>query len=150
MAEQTEKIYDSAPPEINDDLWLEQGKLLFQGSLDAVNRAAQALLTVLGLLQGVYLAILGFGLQNATLPSAALPQAALPLLAWLAALYLCLTTLMTRRYQINLRSPSEIRQVSGSILDSKQFRLHLAFWLIALGLVATLPILADCFRTTPT
>ncbi len=60
MADTNDMIFDSAPSNPDDDFWLEQGKKMVQDSITAVREAAKALITGLGLMQSVYLGILGF------------------------------------------------------------------------------------------
>ena len=59
-SEPEEIIYDSEPSKPDDDFWLEQGRRLLTESFVAVSAAANALMTALGVLQGIYLGILGF------------------------------------------------------------------------------------------
>src|SRR2546430_16821744 len=55
-----EIIYDSPPSESDDDLWLAQGAKMLGESVPGVRSAASELIKALGLLQTVYLGILGF------------------------------------------------------------------------------------------
>ncbi len=65
----SEKVYDSPPSEPDDDFWLEQGGRMLAESLTTVRTAASALLSALGVLQGIYLGILGFAkFLHETLP----------------------------------------------------------------------------------
>ncbi len=57
---QLETIYDSPPSEPDDDLWLAHGAKMLEDSVPGVHKAASELLKALGLLQTVYLGILGF------------------------------------------------------------------------------------------
>jgi hypothetical protein len=75
----------------------------------------------------------------------ALPYKALlvlPLILWLLALYFSLEVMMTRRRDLNLLSPDDIRQKSNEILDAKQKNLQAAFWCLAVGLVLAILLLA--------
>src|SRR6185295_1137852 len=83
-----EPVYTSAPSEADDDFWLAQGKLMLSESLATVRSAANALMTALGVLQGIYLGILGFA--EFIPKTLSLWQKCLflvPLIIWLAALY---------------------------------------------------------------
>lgn len=60
MADANEHIFDSAPPSPDDNFWLEQGKKMVEDTIPAVREAAKALLTGLGLIQSLYLGLLGF------------------------------------------------------------------------------------------
>ena len=135
-------VYASAPSEVDDDLWLEQGKLMIKESLATVRGAANALMTALGVLQGVYLGILGFSnFIPKTLPLAQKLLFALPLLVWLFALYNCVLVAMTEKLTVNLQSPSDIRDQSTRLLEEKQHYLEIAFWMFAVGLLAAFALL---------
>jgi len=141
MAE--EKIYDSAPLQPYDNFWLEQGKKMIEGSLDAIWEAAKALITGLELLQAVYLGILGF--SNFIPEKLPLPHKSLfivPLLVWLIALYFSLEVMMTKRREINPYAPEEIAQKAEEILQEKQRQLQIAFWLLAVGLMLAMLLFA--------
>ena len=142
MSEEEEKIYESGPEEPDDDLWLEHGKKMVEESLPAVRDAAKSLMTGLGLLKGIYLAILGFSVflpKTMSTPVKLLFIA--PLLLWLGAVYNCLRVMMTQKLDINLRSPDDIREKSQSQLSEKQRSLQKAFWLLAAGLVTALVLM---------
>jgi len=138
LSDSTEKIYPSPPSEPDDEFWLEEGKRMVTESLYTVRNAAGALIMALGVLQGVYLAVLGFGEKQ--LRSLSFPQQALfisPLLLWLASFYLCLAVVMTKKLAVFTNSPSDVREKSTHMLLKKQLQLQWAFWLLALGLLAT-------------
>jgi hypothetical protein len=138
-----EKIYDSAPLQPDDNFWLEQGKKMIEGSLDAIWEAAKAMITGLELMLAVYLGILGF--SNFIPEKMPLPQKSLfivPLLVWLIALYFSLEVMMTKRREINPYAPEEIAQKADEILQEKQHQLQIAFWLLAAGLVLAMLLFA--------
>ena len=137
-----ETIYDSGPRDPNDDFWLGQGRKAVEDSLPAVREAAKALMTGLGVLQGIYVAILGFGdlAKEVTWPAAGL--FALPLVAWLVALHSCLSVMKTKAYALNLLAPEEIREHHAQVLKDKQRRLTYAFWELTAGLVLALVLVA--------
>src|SRR5215831_4841661 len=60
QAEPGELVFDSAPSRPDDDLWLEYGKKIIADSLPAVRAAANSLSSATGVLQAIYLGILGF------------------------------------------------------------------------------------------
>jgi hypothetical protein len=132
-----EIIYTSAASEMDDDLWLEQGKHMLSESLATVRSAANALMTALGVLQGIYLGILGFSsFIPKTLPLAQKFLFIVPLLLWLFALYNCVEVAMTEQLMVNLQSPSDIRDQSTRLLIEKQRFLERAFWVFAVGILA--------------
>jgi hypothetical protein len=135
-------VYDSAPSEPDDDFWLEQGRKMVADSLPTVRTAAASLTTAIGVLQGIYLGILGF----AKFVPDALPlyQKALfiiPLIFWLVALYNCIDVALTRRIDVYMHSPEDIRERSLSLAAEKQRSLQWAFWLLTLGLLAAFGLL---------
>lgn len=138
MSDSTEKIYSSAPSEADDDIWLEEGKRMVTESLSTVRNAAGAMIMALGMLQGVYLAVLGFGEKQ--LAGLSFLQKSLfisPLLLWVASLYLCLAVVMTKKMAVLTNSPSDIRAKASAMLFKKQLQLQWAFWSLALGLLVT-------------
>jgi len=141
MAE--EKIYDSAPLQPYDNFWLEQGKKMIDGSLDAIWEAAKSMITGLELLQAVYLGILGFSnFIPETLPLSHKSLFIVPLLVWLIALYFSLEVMMTKRREINPYAPEAIAQKAEEILQEKQRQLQIAFWLLAVGLTLAMLLFA--------
>jgi hypothetical protein len=135
-------IYPSAPSEPDDDFWLAQGRLMLTESLATVRNAANALMTGLGVLQGIYLGILGFAkFIPEELPLAQKALFIVPLLVWLLSLYFCLEVAMTSRLEVYMHSPEDIREKSTRLLLEKQRDLEWAFWLLALGLLAAFGLL---------
>jgi hypothetical protein len=137
-----EKVYDSGPEQPDDEFWLAQGRKMVEDSLPAVREAAKALMTGLGVLQGIYMAILGFGdyAKKMTLPDAGM--FALPLLAWLVALHGCLSVMKTKERELNLFSPEEIRRDHEQVLKHKQRSLEYAFWELTVGLILAIVLVA--------
>lgn len=138
----SEKVYDSPPSEPDDDFWLEQGGRMLAESLTTVRTAASALVSALGVLQGIYLGLLGFAkFLHETLPWWHKALFILPLVIWLFGLYYCLDVVMTKRLTLYLHSPSDIRAKSTELLLEKQGRLEWAFWCLTLGLLAAFVLL---------
>lgn len=138
----SEKVYTSPPSEPDDDFWLEQGGRMLAESLTTVRTAASALLSALGVLQGIYLGILGFAkFLHETLPWWHKALFILPLLIWLLGLYQCLDVVMTRRLTLYLHSPTNIRTKATELLLEKQRRLERAFWCLTGGLLAAFGLL---------
>ncbi len=137
-----EKVYDSGPGQPDDELWLAQGRKMVEDSLPAVREAAKALMTGLGVLQGIYVAILGFGdfARHMSPPAAAV--FALPLLAWLTALHSCLSVMKTKEHTLSLLSPEEIRNNHEHVLKDKQQSLTDAFWRLTVGLILAALLIA--------
>lgn len=142
MANEKEKIYDSPPSKPHDRFWLGQGEKMVEQSLPAMREAAKALMTGLGVLQGIYVAILGFGETAKGLTGAGAVVAAMPLVAWMVALFFCLGVMMTSPQQIHLLSPESIRENHEAVLKSKQYRLWSAFAALAIGLVLAMVVIA--------
>ena len=139
MPEENEEVHDSPPSDPLNPFWLDQGKKMLEESLPSIREAAKSLMTGLGLLTSVYLAILGFA--DFVPKGLAWTYKILffvPLLFWFLALHSCLSVMMTKEYDINLHSPDDIREKSEAQLRAKQGGLQLAFWLLAAGLVVAL------------
>jgi hypothetical protein len=142
LSDSTEKIYPSPPSEPDDEFWLAEGKRMVTESLYSVRNAASALIAALGILQGVYLAVLGFGEKQLNgLSFLQQAQFIAPVLLWLVSFYLCLAVVMTKKLAVFTNSPSDVRDKSIRLLLKKQLQLQWAFWLLALGLLATFGLL---------
>ena len=131
-----EVIYDSPPSESDDDLWLAQGAKMLEESVPGVRNAASELIKALGLLQTVYLGILGFAKfipENMEVYNKAL--FIVPIIPWVVATYYCLRVMKTDIVRINLRSPTDIREKATTLLEDKQSNLENAFILLIAGIV---------------
>jgi hypothetical protein len=137
-----ENVYDSGPGQPDDEFWLAQGRKMVEDSLPAAREAAKALMTGLGVLEGIYVAILGFGdfARQMSLPAAGL--FAVPLLAWLLALHSCLSVMKTKEHTLKLFSPDQIRGNHEQTLKDKQQSLTYAFWELTVGLVLAIVLIA--------
>jgi len=141
MPGEEERIYDSPPSDPDADFWLGQGEKAVEASLPAAREAAKALMTGLGVLQGIYVAILGFGETAKNLTKTGALVAALPLVAWMAALCCCLCVMMTDAHQIHLHSPESIRAHHETVLRGKQKYLWYAFVGLAMGLLLAMVVI---------
>jgi hypothetical protein len=133
---QPETIYDSPPSEPDDDLWLAHGAKMLEDSVPSVRGAASELIKALGMLQTVYLGILGFAKfipENMEVYNKAL--FVVPIVPWMIATYYCLRVMKTEVTKINLRSPSDIRERATELLEKKQRHLETAFALLIVGIV---------------
>ena len=131
-----EIIYDSPPSETDDDVWLAQGAKMLEESVPGVRNAASELIKALGLLQTVYLGILGFAKfipENMEVYNKAL--FIVPIIPWVVATYYCLRVMKTDIVRINLRSPTDIREKATTLLEDKQSNLENAFILLIAGIV---------------
>lgn len=142
MSMNDEKIYESPASCPDDEFWLGQGRKMVEDSLKAVHEASKSLMTGIGLLKGIYLAILGF--------TEFIPERftfyqkgvfLLPILMWLLALYCFLRVMMPDRYDVNLFSPEDIRSNHGTILLRKHRYMYAGFWALSLGIIITLVLL---------
>lgn len=142
MPEKNEEIFQSPPSQPDDRFWLEEGRKMFSESLPAIRSAAASMIIALGVLQGIYLGILGFGefIPKSYSLFQKLPFV-FPLIFWMASLYLCLEVMMTRKINIYWHSPDDIRNTSAELLQSKQRQLTVAFWALVLGMFAGLALL---------
>lgn len=133
-----EKIYDGAPSESEDDVWLAHGGKMLDDSVPGVRSAASELIKALGLLQSVYLGILGFAKfipENLDVWKKAF--FIIPIIPWVVATYFCLRVMKTEILDINLRSPSDIRDKATKLLQEKQSYLELAFVFFVVGIILT-------------
>lgn len=129
---------DSPPTPPDADLWLEYGRKLVNDAPASLRGAATSLMTGLGAMQGIYLGILGFAKFADNVDVTMKFVLALPLLAWMLALYHCLKALMTNVSDVNLNSPSELREDYARMIAEKQHLLTVAFWLLLGGLIAAI------------
>ena len=110
---------------------------MVEDALGVVREAAKAMLTGLGLMQGIYLGMMGFsGFIPKTMPFRHKAFFIIPLLAWLGSIYFSLRVMKTQRLKINLHDPDDIREKSEQVLTDKQRSLNWSFWMLALGLIA--------------
>lgn len=142
MAESDDDIFDSQPSDPEDAIWLEQGKLMLTESLESVRSAANGLLTALSLLEAIYLGIIGFAdFLPKDCPITVTMLFFTPLLLWLVSIYFCVLVLLTKRFEIRLHAPHEIKTVSNQILRARQRYLILAFWALAGGLLSAFALM---------
>ena len=59
----------------------------------------------------------------------------LPLVPWVFATYFCLRVMKTEIFNVNLRSPTDIRDKAAKLLEEKQRHLEIAFALLVAGIV---------------
>jgi len=141
MPDAQEKIYDSPRSEPDDQLWLEHGTKLVGEQNKAIEATANSLMSVLGVIlgfiQAIYLAILGFSNTVPVRTSARL-LFLVPIVFWLAALYLCIRVVLARAIRVNPYSPDDLRSKLEQLTVEKQINLKLAFWMLAIGLVVAL------------
>lgn len=112
---------------------------MVQDGLTAIRSAATSLMTGLGALQGIYLGILGFAKfipEDASIVMKGVFTA--PLLVWMLALYHCLQVMLTESANVNLNSPTELRQHYETWLPLKQGQLQAAYWWMFGGLMAAI------------
>lgn len=131
-----EIIYDSPPSETDDNLWLAHGAKILEDSVPGVRNAASELLKALGMLQTVYLGILGFAKfvpENIEVYNKAL--FVIPIIPWIFATYYSLRVMKTEIVKINLRSPSDIREKATGLIEEKQRYLEIAFALLVAGIL---------------
>lgn len=133
---ETEVIFDSAPSETDDDVWLAHGAKILEDSVPALRTAASELIKALGMLITAYLAVLGFAKfipENMEVYNKAL--FVIPLIPWVICAYYALRVLKTEIFNVNLRSPSDIREKTSLLLEQKQRHLEAAFGLLIAGII---------------
>lgn len=140
-------IYDSPPPDPDDEMWLEYGRKLVHESLPAARAAANSLLSALGVLVAVYLGVIGFAKfipENLAWTTKILFF--VPLVAWVIALFLCLKVAMTELTRINIHSPDQLRDEAAHSLEKKQRQLETAFALLVAGLLVAFALILFRFQ----
>ncbi|GEM_PF-1063543 len=141
MPDEIIDLGDSPPTPPDADLWLEYGRKLVNDAPASLRGAATSLMTGLGALQGIYLGILGFAkFIPETIDVRLKLLLVAPLLAWMLALYHCLKALMTDVSDVNLNSPSELREDYARMIAEKQRLLTVAFWLLLGGLIVAIAL----------
>ncbi|MDZ7265191.1 MAG: hypothetical protein ONB16_11435 [candidate division KSB1 bacterium] len=139
MGENNEKIFDSSELAPDDAFWLAYGRQMISESLPAVRSAATAMMTAVGVMEAIYVGILGLdGVIATAMPLWQKALFAIPLVIWVAAMYCCVNVLMTRKLMVQLFSPDDIREQSLALVQSKQRQLQWAYWLLVIGLVTAI------------
>lgn len=132
---------DSPPTPPDADLWLEYGRKLVNDAPASLRGAATSLMTGLGALQGIYLGILGFAkFIPETIDVRLKLLLVAPLVLWMLALYHCLKALITDVSDVNLNSPSDLREDYARMIAEKQHLLTVAFWLLLGGLIVAIAL----------
>jgi hypothetical protein len=135
-SQESKLIYDSPPSEADDDLWLAHGTKSLDESMPSLRAAASEVIKATGMLMTVYLAILGFAkvipgdtqAYRKTLLVA-------PIVPWVTPIYYGLRVMKPKVTEINLHSPSDIRERTSELLKEKQRHLNAAFGLLIVGVL---------------
>ncbi len=136
MSKKNEIIYDSPASAPDDDFWLEQGRKMVVDSLPTMRSAATALTSALGVIQAVYLGILGFAkFVPEDWPVWRKGLFIVPLLCWLIALNCCVQVALTKKSTLYLHSPEHIQQISEQTILEKQRQLKCSYWFLVAGLM---------------
>jgi len=147
MPEENTTVYDSPPSDPMDLFWLEQGKKLVEDSIGAITDGTKSMITVVGLLKGIYIGIIGFAdFIPKTFPLMYKFLYLLPLLFWLVALHSYGYVLSTRKVQFNIHNPGEIKDIYFQILAQKQQSFNIGLWLQSIGIVVLLFLMIIRFR----
>jgi uncharacterized membrane protein len=136
MKAELEEIFDSPASSPDDDLWLAHGAKMLEDSIPSLRTGASELIKALGLLMTAYMAILGFAKfipETMAVYNKAL--FVIPIVPWVCGIYYGLRVLKTELLNINLRSPSDIKEKAASLLETKQHYLDIAFVLLIAGIV---------------
>ncbi len=137
MSENNGIIFDSPASDPEDKFWLNYGKQMITESLKAVRAAANAVITALGVIQAIYLGILGFSDFIPEEMSWGLKMLFfIPLMLWLISIYCCIQVVMTGKMKVFLQSPEDIKEKSLNFTLEKQRRLKWGFGFLAAGLLA--------------
>ena len=147
MSEDTTTIYESPQSAPMDEFWLEQGKKLVGDSAGAITEGTKSMLTVVGLLKGIYIGIIGFAdYIPKDFPLIYKSLYLLPLLFWLVALHYYVSVLSTREVRFNMYNPEEIKKNYFEILSRKQRSFTVGVWLQSIGIVVLMALMIVRFR----
>ena len=142
MAIDKDTIGPGKPSRPNTRFWTGQADKIVEDSLPMMREAAKALIMGLGVLQGVYLAILGFGGIAERFAPLDRVLLVVPTLFWLLGLVCCLCLLSASPRQLALPSSENIQKAHAEILKEKQMYLWVGFLALAVGLLVALFIIA--------
>ncbi|HYN90119.1 MAG TPA: hypothetical protein VER55_16410 [Ardenticatenaceae bacterium] len=120
--------------------WRETGQALVRGSVETLDETARQIITVAGILEGLYFHAIAFGDLHAT------PPALLVLVAYLAPIVLLLLSLIAAllvfipdHYRLNIHSSEAGRQVHAHVVASKLRYLRGAAFFLIVGVLAIIP-----------
>lgn len=128
-------IYDSPHSEPDDDFWLAHGVKILEDSMPSLRNSASELIKSIGMLITVYLAILGFAKSPESMNVYNKTLFSLPIIPWVIGTYCCLRVVKPKVTEINLHSPTDIKETAIELLKTKQRYLECAFALLSLGIV---------------
>ena len=117
-----------APPSAEDARALELMDAARRDSLGALERTAEQLIGLDGLISGIYFGAFALG-KLPKLDVGARVLFLAPVALWLASLVCAVLVLMPRAYAYNPHEPDEARQVYANLVRTKDTRLKLALWL---------------------
>lgn len=116
-------------PTAEDNLWLDAGRDLAKGSIDAVEGTAKNLLTAVGVLEGLYFHAVSFEKvydrignigQSLALPTWAVAVLfGLPAVLWLLSAASAMMALTVERYELHLDEPARLEQEIQQIAKDK-------------------------------
>lgn len=128
--------------EENRAYWREVGRSLVKGSIDAADEVAKQIITVAGVLEGLYFHAIAFGdLTDTAKYPAYLLQLNLgvyliPIGLLLVSLALALLVFFPARYRINLQAHEAARLVFTRIATRKLWLVRLSAVFLVLGVLA--------------
>jgi len=132
------------PPSDNQQMWLDMGKEVVKGSIDAVEGMAKNLLTAVGVLEGLYFHAVSFEKVHDRVGSIAqwlgtstwvvVVLFGLPAVLWLLSASAAMQALTVRRHDLQMDVPSELAQQIRGIAAKKFMWARWGIWLLLLGL----------------
>jgi hypothetical protein len=125
------------PPD--DDLeegrlfWREAGRRLVRKSIDSVEETSRQIITVAGILEGLYFHAISFSDIRTTLDNTSLAIYILPLVLLLLSLVVAFAVFFPERYRINIFSSEGSKAIYEDIVRSKLLTMRIAAVLLMIG-----------------
>lgn len=132
------------PPDDEDEMWLDVGRELVKGSIDAIEGTAKNLLTAVGVLEGLYFHAVSFEkvydrmtpiAQNLGVNKLVVAGLfGLPVLLWLLSAFAAMLALTATRHNLQPDTPAAIADKVRSIAADKYRYMRASLILLVLGL----------------
>lgn len=132
------------PPSGDEQMWMDMGKELEKGSIDAVEGMAKNLLTAVGVLEGLYFHAVSFEKVHERVGSIAQWLGTptwivallfgVPAVLWLLSAGAAMLALTVRRHDLQMDVPAELAQQIRGIAAEKYKWARRGIWLLLAGL----------------
>ena len=122
--------------EASRSFWRKTGRKLVRKSIDAVENTSRQILTVAGILEGLYFHAISFSDLRARLNTGLMVLYILPLVLLLLSLVAAFGVFFPERYRINILSSEGSKAAYEEILRSKLLAMRIAAVFLLLGVAA--------------